>query len=71
MSAESARQWRATPDQVILDLRAEESGRCLSRPQPRCFTVKEDDGTILIRESEIRARWTGYFEQLYRVDFRS
>ena len=39
-----------------------------SRPPPRCSTVKAADGTTLTGESEIRARWAGYFEELYRVD---
>ena len=39
-----------------------------SRPPPRCSTVKVADGTALTGESEIRARWAGYFEELYRVD---
>ena len=39
-----------------------------SRPPPRCSIVKAGDGTTLTGESEIRARWAGYFEELYRVD---
>ena len=62
---ESARQWRATCGLLTLDLPTEESGRCFPL---RCFTVKAADGTTLTGESEIRARWAGYFEELYRVD---
>ena len=41
---------------------------CCSRP-PLCFsTAKAADGTTLTGKSEIRARWAGYFEELYRVD---
>ena len=47
--------------QVIFRLRP-------SRPPPRCSTVEAADGTTLTGESEIRARWAGYFEELYRVD---
>ena len=39
-----------------------------SRPSPLCTTEKAADGTTLTGESEIRARWGGYFEELYRVD---
>ena len=39
-----------------------------SRLPPRCSTVKAADGTTLTGESEIRARWAGYFEELYHVD---
>ena len=38
-----------------------------SRPPHRCSTVKAADGTTL-GESEIRARWAGYFEELYLVE---
>ena len=39
-----------------------------SRPPPHCSTVKAADGTTLTGESEIRARWAGYFEELYRAE---
>ena len=39
-----------------------------SRAPPCCSTVKAADGTTLTGESEIRARWAGYFQELYRVD---
>ena len=35
---------------------------------PCCSTVNAADGMTLAGESEIRARWAGYFEELYRVD---
>ena len=38
-----------------------------SRLPPRCFTVKPADVTTLTGESEIWARLSGYFEELYRV----
>ena len=39
-----------------------------SRAPPCCSTVKAADGTALTGESEIRARWARYFEELYRVN---
>ena len=54
----------ATCDQLTLDRPTLRS----SRPPPRCVTVKAADSTTLTGESEIRARWAGYFEELYRAD---
>ena len=39
-----------------------------SRPWPRCTTLKPVDGTAMTVVSEIRARWAGYFEELYLTD---
>ena len=39
-----------------------------SGTQPLCPTVRAADGTILSEESAVKARWAGYFEELYRVD---
>ena len=66
---EFARQWRVNCGQLALDLPTEETGRCVPlSPPPRCSTVKTADGTKLTGESEIRTRWAGNFEELYRVD---
>ena len=34
----------------------------------RDCTVKAADGKILVEESEVKARWAGYFEELFNVD---
>ena len=41
--------------------------RSFRRPR-HCSTAEEADGATLTGESEIRARWGGYFVELYRVD---
>ena len=37
-------------------------------PVPRCTAVGEEGGGLLIEESEVKARWAGYFERLYHAD---
>ena len=41
--------------------------RSFRRPR-HCSTAEEADGATLTGESEIRARWAGYVEELHRVD---
>ena len=31
---------------------------------PRCTEVRAEGGGLLTEESEVKARWTGYFERL-------
>ena len=38
------------------------------QPHPRCMSVRADTGEILFEEEQVRARWAGYFEQLYKAD---
>ena len=35
---------------------------------PRCTAVRAVGGTLLTEESEVKARWAGYFERLYQAD---
>ena len=39
-----------------------------SKPPPCCSTLRAADRTTLTEESDIRARWTGYFEEMIRLD---
>jgi hypothetical protein len=39
-----------------------------SASTPRCPTVRAADGAILSDEPAVKARWAGYFEELYRAD---
>ena len=39
-----------------------------SKPVPQCTAVREEDGGLLTEESEVKARWAGYFERLYEAD---
>ena len=39
-----------------------------SKPVPRFGSVRSASGELLTEESEVRARWASYFEQLYRAD---
>ena len=39
-----------------------------SKPAPQCSAVKSDGGVLLTEESDVRARWAEYFEQLYKAD---
>ncbi len=39
-----------------------------SKPVPRCTAVRAEGGRLLTEESEVKARWAGYFEQLYQAD---
>ena len=66
---ESARQWRATCRQLTLDRPTEESRRSVPLGHARGSTVTAADDTTLTGESEIRARWAGYFVELQCVNF--
>ena len=39
-----------------------------SKPIPRCAVVRAEGGRLLTEESEVKARWAGYFERLYQTD---
>ena len=39
-----------------------------SKPVPRVGAVRSASGELLTEESEVRARWASYFEQLYRAE---
>ena len=39
-----------------------------SKPVPRCATVRAEGGGLLTEESEVKARWAGYFKWLYQAD---
>ena len=39
-----------------------------SKPFPQCTAVGAESGGLLTEESEVKARWAGYFEQLYQTD---
>ena len=39
-----------------------------SKPIRRCTAVRAEGGRLLTEESEVKARWAGYFEQLYQAD---
>ena len=39
-----------------------------SEPIPRCTAVRAEGGRLLTEESEVKARWAGYFERLYQAD---
>ena len=39
-----------------------------SKPIPQCTIVRAEVGGLLTEESEVKARWAGYFEQLYQAD---
>ena len=39
-----------------------------SKPPARSPTVRAADGTILSEDQAVKARWAGYFEELYRAD---
>ena len=34
---------------------------------PQCIAVRAEGGGLLTEESEVKARWAGYFEQLYQT----
>ena len=38
------------------------------KPVPRCTVVRADGGRLLTEKSEVKARWTAYFERLYQAD---
>ena len=35
---------------------------------PRCTAVRAGGGGLLTEKSEVKARWSGYFERLYQAD---
>ena len=39
-----------------------------SNPVPRCTAVRVESGRLLTEESELKARWAGYFEPMYQAD---
>ena len=39
-----------------------------SKPVTRCTAVKAEGDGLLTEESEVKARWAGYFERLYQDD---
>ena len=39
-----------------------------SKTGPRCTAVRTEGGRLLTEESEVKARWAGYFERLYQAD---
>ena len=41
---------------------------CSSKPFRRCTADRVEGGGLLIAASEVKARWTGYFQRLYQVD---
>ena len=46
------------------------SGICALRstkPIPWCTAVRAEGGGLLTKESEVKARWAGYFERLYQA----
>ncbi len=38
------------------------------KSDPRCAAVRAKGGGLLTEESEVKARWAGYFEWLYQAD---
>ena len=38
-----------------------------SKPIPRCAAVRAEGGGLFTEESEVKARWAGYFEHLYQA----
>ena len=41
---------------------------CSSKPIPQCTAVCAEGGGLLTEESEVKARWAGYFERLDQAD---
>ena len=39
-----------------------------SKAIPRCTAVRAEDGGLLTEVSEVKARWSSYFERLYSAD---
>ena len=39
-----------------------------SKTIPWCTAVRAEGGGLLTEESEVKARWAGYFERLYQAD---
>ena len=56
--------WSSDPRPAYRGIRALRS----SKPPPRCSSVRSADGVTLTEDSEIRARWAGYFEELYSAE---
>ena len=40
------------------------------KPVPRCTAVRSEGGGLLTEESEVKARWAGYFERLDQADLQ-
>ena len=54
---------------MILGLLTGELAHCvLPSPIPWCIAVRAEGGGILTEESEVKARWAGYFERLHQAD---
>ena len=56
--------WKSDSHTVYRGIRALHS----SKPIPRCAAVRGEGGGLLTEESEVKARWAGYFEWLYQAD---
>ena len=41
---------------------------CSFKPTPQCTADRAEGGGLLTEESEVKARWAGYFEGLYQAD---
>ena len=39
-----------------------------SKPIPQCTAVRAEVGRLLTEESEVKARWAGYFERLHQAN---
>ena len=39
-----------------------------SKPIPQCTAVRVEGSGLLTEESEVKARWAGYFERRYQAD---
>ena len=68
MCEESMRRYSVTCGQV--NARAACRGLCAlhsSKPVPRCTAVRAEGRGLLTEESEMEARWAGYFEQMYQA----
>ena len=53
---------------LICQLAQRHRGTQSSKPIPRCTAVRAEGGRLLTEESEVKARWAGYFERLYQAD---
>ena len=56
--------WSGDSCPVYRGIRASRS----SKPIPRCTAVGAEGGRLLTEESEVKARWTSYFERLHQAD---
>ena len=64
MCEESVRRKSITCGQMILVLHTGEFVHCV----PRCTAVRAEGGGLFTEESEVKARWAGYFEWLHQAD---